>query len=344
MSGGVDSSVAAAVLCERGLEVVGVSMNLLTCQGMKGPSCCSAQDRMDAREVCERLGIRHQVLDLRTEFRDRIVRPFVEGYLGGRTPSPCVRCNSAIKFPALARTADSLGAELIATGHYARTPAPGKGPGLMRALDGKKDQSYFLFEVGRDDLSRLLLPLGGMKKDEVRAVARSLGFANAGKAESQDVCFARGEDYSRFVEGSAGALAKGPGDFVDTDGEVLGRHRGIHRYTVGQRRGLGAAFGRRTYVLSIDAKRNRVVLGSDGDLMSRELTVHGAVWISPPEGPLRALVKIRSAHAGSPATVKAEAGDAASVVFDEPVRAVAPGQAAVFYEGDEVIGGGWIEG
>lgn len=335
MSGGVDSSVAAAVLIERGFDVVGMSMEM---------SGCSARDRMDAKEVCGRLSIPHFAVDVREDFRREVMAPFVAEYAAGRTPSPCALCNALIKFPALMREADRLGAPLVATGHYARVAERGGRFRLLRARDPKKDQSYFLFRAGQPALSRLLLPLGDMRKDGVRLMARELGFKIAGKRESQEVCFAPDGDYAAFVESWEGAPLAGPGEFVDASGRTLGVHRGIHRYTVGQRRGIGFGGGARRYVTAIDAAANRVVLGPDGALMRREIALSGVTWAAgAPASACTATVKIRSTHRGAAARIEPLPGGDLRVIFESPVRAAAAGQAAVIYDGDEVAGGGWIE-
>ncbi len=344
MSGGVDSSVAAALLVEQGYDVVGMSIDMFSCHALRGQSCCSARDRMDARKVCEGLGIPHISIDRKMEFKKLVIDPFVEEYLSGRTPSPCVACNRSIKFPALMEEAAHLGAGLCATGHYARVEERGGAFALQRSCDEKKDQSYFLFSLGQEELSRLLFPLGGLCKSEVRKKAAELMFDNAEKKESQEVCFAPDDGYALFVESQAAGRIGGPGEFVDAAGKRLGTHEGIHRYTVGQRRGLGKAFGRRQYVLSIDRALNRVVLGQDADLMRGEITVSGVSWTDPKNaGDRSSVVKVRSTHQGAPARIEMQGADRCRVLFDEPVRAPAPGQAAVFYDGDEVLGGGWIE-
>jgi tRNA-specific 2-thiouridylase len=343
MSGGVDSSVAAATLVDRGLEVVGMSIDMFSCALPKERGCCSAADRMDAREVCEQLSIPHFVVDLKREFRDLVIDPFVAEYTRGRTPSPCVACNTLIKFPALVREAARLGADLIATGHYARVDRSAGRPRLFRALDARKDQSYFLFGLCPNEIGILEFPLGSCTKDEVRRRARELGFAVEDKAESQEICFAPGDDYAALVESRGGARLAGPGDFVDMDGRRVGRHSGVHRYTIGQRRGLGFGVGQRQYVVSIDRAANRVVLGPPEVLLKSVIEVAGISWTHPDNRrPGRAQVRIRSTHNGQDASIEPTAGDRARVVFDEPVRAAAPGQAAVFYDGDEVLGGGWI--
>jgi tRNA-specific 2-thiouridylase len=344
MSGGVDSSVAAALLCEQGFSVTGITMHLYSCHREKDRSCCSARDRMDARAVCERLGIGLEVVDLRECFQRSVVEPFVDEYLAGRTPSPCVRCNEYIKFPALMAEAVRNGADAFATGHYARVVRDGDIVRLLKARDDEKDQSYFLFCLTQDILARLRLPLGEMTKEEVRSSARAKGLPVHEKAESQEICFVTDDDYASFVDCRASDRLGGPGDFVDREGMRLGRHRGIHAYTVGQRRGLGMGGGPRRYVVGIDRGANTVTLGADEDLMRDRMSVESASWIHPSFARSRDVtVKIRAVHAGKYARIRPLDGGRVDVEFTRPVRAIAPGQAAVFYDGDEVIGGGWIE-
>jgi len=344
MSGGVDSSVAAALLSEEGYAVTGLTMHLYSCHREKDRSCCSARDRMDARAVCEKLGIQLKVLDMRERFSKSIVEPFVEEYLAGRTPSPCVRCNELIKFPALLAEAVGGNAEVFATGHYARVVEDGGIARLLRARDGDKDQSYFLFCLTQDVLARLRLPLGEMTKEEVRSFAFERGLPVHEKAESQEICFVPDDDYTAFVEGHRPERLHGPGDFVDGEGRRVGSHRGIHAYTIGQRRGLGIGGGPRRYVVGIDRGANTVTVGADEDLMRDSLSVDSASWVHPSFARQRDVtVRIRSTHTGEMARIKPLEGGRVEVEFDRPVRAVAPGQAAVFYDGDEVIGGGWIE-
>ncbi len=343
MSGGVDSSVAAALLCEAGYDVVGISMNLLTCHRPKEDSCCSAQDRRDAAAVAKSLGIPHVVVDYRADFRKQVIDPFVEEYLAGRTPSPCIRCNEYLKFGALFAEADRLGCEFLSTGHYARVEHIDDRFRLRCGIDPSKDQSYFLFILKQPQLKRLLLPLGGMTKFQVRDLAQRLSLPVHEKPESQEICFVPDDDYVAFVEERAGARMSGPGDFVDTEGNVLGRHRGIHAYTIGQRRGLGVSAGKRRYVVRIDSKRNQVVLGDDADLMCTSMIVRDISWTQPSNADIkRARVRVRSTDAGEMATLVPQPDGAIEVRFDAPVRAIAPGQAAVFSHDDEVIGGGWM--
>jgi tRNA-specific 2-thiouridylase len=345
MSGGVDSSVAAALMLEQGFETIGVSMNL---SGEGASRCCSLDDADDARRVAERLGIRFYVANYADAFRREVIEPFADDYLAGRTPIPCVACNTRFKFARLLARARVFGAERVATGHYARIdrdPASG-ALRLRRARDTAKDQSYFLFELDQRQLAAASFPLGEMTKQEVRERARRLGLVTAEKPESQEICFAPDGDAAAAVERlRPEALGRG-GEVVDGEGRVLGRHGGVHRFTVGQRRGLGIAAGDRLYVTAIDARRARVVVGGEDALLAREARLERVSWVAgaPPQGALRACVRVRHRHAGAAAELHAEPGGRARVVFDAPLRAVSPGQAAVFYDGDVVLGGGWIAG
>lgn len=355
MSGGVDSSVAACILKDEGHEVIGASMNLLTCNRALERSCCTAADRQDAREVCRRLGVPHHVFDYRNLFREKVILPFIDEYLMGRTPSPCILCNEHLKFAALFEEAEKLGAAHVATGHYARidkVPSPlvgeGRGEGncrfkLQKGVDPSKDQSYFLFTLDEARLSKLIFPIGHRTKAEVRKIALDAGLPVKDKPESQEICFVPDDDYASFVESAAGERIHGPGNFVDADGKILGRHRGIHAYTIGQRRGLGFGVGRRQYVVGINPERNEVVLGSNDDLMRDEMTVEGVRWVSAGHPDRKGVsVKIRSTHKGELADLRRAGEGSVGVRFRKPVRAIAPGQAAVFYDGEEVLGGGWI--
>ncbi len=344
MSGGVDSSVAAALAAETGREVVGVTMRL----SGSDSRCCSLADADDARRVAERLGIRFFVANYADAFRRDVIEPFADAYLAGRTPIPCVTCNTRFKFEYLLERARVFGAERVATGHYARSerdPATGRWR-LFRAADATKDQTYFLFELTQEQLERAWFPLGHLTKTEVRERARGLGLATAEKPESQEICFVPGGDYAAVVEQLRPGALPGEGDVVDAAGRVRGRHAGVHRFTVGQRRGLGLAAERPLYVTALDPARNRVVVGEADDLLAREARIERVSWIAgaPPPAPVRATVRVRYRHAGAAAKVEPLPGGRARVVFDEPVRAVSPGQAAVFDDGDEVLGGGWIAG
>lgn len=344
MSGGVDSSVAAALLRDAGHEVAGVSINVFSCDRATRKSCCSARDREDARRVCESLGLPHMTIDRRASFGEEIVEPFVREYAEGKTPSPCVRCNELVKFRALIEEAERLGFDAISTGHYARTITVGSQTRLARGADETKDQSYFLFRLAGRDLEKTIFPLGDISKNEVRRIAGAMSLPVSEKTDSQEICFVPDGDCAAFVESRAGASLKGPGNFVDSCGRVLGRHRGIHAYTIGQRRGLGFGVGVRQYVVRIDPERNEVVLGEDRYLFQRKMRISALTWAGEePGSSFRAMVRIRSTHAGAPASVELLDDRSALVCFDEPVRAIAPGQAAVFYEGDVVRGGGTIE-
>jgi tRNA-specific 2-thiouridylase len=343
MSGGVDSAVAALLLKRAGHEVIGLSMRLFTCDRVGRGSCCSEEDRRDARAVCEHIGISYLIVDLSSPFRKEVVEPFISSYLKGETPSPCILCNEHLKFARLSQEARRLGADCIATGHYARVGSCVDGRMVLRrGVDRGKDQSYFLFPALKGHLNCLHFPLGGMTKDEVRAIARDNSLPVFEKEESQEICFVPGGDYIAYIEETCPEDLPGRGDFVNASGEVLGKHAGFHAYTVGQRRGLGIGFGKRTYVVGVDAANNRVILGGDDELYSREMVVRDVVWAEGLDSTERALVQIRSRHDAQPASVRPSGDGTARVIFDEPQRAIAPGQAAVFYDGDEVIGGGWI--
>jgi tRNA-specific 2-thiouridylase len=343
MSGGVDSSVAAALLVEAGCEVIGVTMRLVR----EGSRCCSLDDAEDARRVAERLGIRFYVADYADAFRREVMEPWADAYLAGRTPIPCVTCNQRFKFRHLLDRARALGASAVATGHYARVERDtvSGALALLRGSDPAKDQSYFLFDLRPEQLACIRFPVGALAKREVRDRARSLGLATADKPESQEICFVPGGDHAAVVEQLRAAAAPGEGEIVDEDGRVVGRHAGIHHFTVGQRRGLGVALGSRVFVRAIDVARNRLTVGPLASLGAGGARLSSVSWIAgaAPEGPVRAQVRVRHRHAGAGATVEPLAGDAAQVRFDEPVIAVTPGQAAVFYDGDRVLGGGWIE-
>jgi tRNA-uridine 2-sulfurtransferase len=360
MSGGVDSSAAAAILKEQGHDLIGFSMQLWNQRrgisvdenGDPLPSrCCSLDDVYDARRVAEELGFPFYVLNLEREFERDVVQPFVTSYLNGETPIPCVSCNSRLKFASLDALAASLGCEKVATGHYARVEFDQSANRyrLCRGRNLDKDQSYFLWELTQEQLARSMFPLGEMSKPEVREVARAHQLAVAEKAESQEICFVPDGDYAGFIDRyleaeDASDRLPGRGEIVDTRGATLGHHNGIHRYTIGQRRGIGISNRRPLYVLSMDAQNNRVVVGGEYELLSREFTAAGVNWIAhdSPATPVRARVRVRYRHAEAPASIQPLENNRVRVIFDEPQRAITLGQATVFYREDEVVGGGWI--
>ena len=358
LSGGVDSAVAAALLVEQGHRVVGITMRLYNAEGTKASSggrCCGPRDIEDARAVCAHLGIPFYVLDAEAAFRRDVVDDFVDSYLAGETPNPCVRCNQHVKFTPLLQRARQLGADQLVTGHYARIDAvePGAAsdrlPRLRRGVDASKDQSYFLFAMPPASLRYVRMPLGAMHKAEVRAHARRLGLPNADKAESQEICFVPDGDHTGFVSAQAlrrGRAAPSGGQVVDGSGQVLGSHAGTHHFTVGQHRGLGTlrqlgGATRRLVVVDVDAARNEVRVGERDDALRATLGVRDLRWLGPaPAGPLRANVQVRHRGAAQPATLTWAGGDG-NIELTQPTLA-ARGQAAVFYDGDQVLGGGWI--
>lgn len=340
MSGGVDSSLAAALLVQRGFRVIGLTMRLFChSEADRDRSCCSLDSIDSAQQAAGRLGIPHYAIDCRRVFRERVIDYFVSEYRQGRTPNPCVECNRHVKFGALLERALSLGCDRLATGHYAKIVRRAGRPVLARGADQSKDQSYFLWPLNRRQLERAYFPLGGMTKDQVRVKAKELGLSAAHRPESQEICFIAGS-YGEFLKGRFTQI---PGDIVDTEGKVLGRHRGIANYTIGQREGLGIAAGYPLYVLEIDAKRNRIVAGGGHMLAAGGCLVERVNWIFPePKRPVRCRARIRHRHVAAPATVRPLSQDRAEVRFDGPQRSVTPGQSAVFYQGDLVLGGGVI--
>jgi tRNA-specific 2-thiouridylase len=361
MSGGVDSSSAAALLKEQGHELVGFTMQLWNQRrgvsvdenGDPLPSrCCSLDDVYDARRVAEALGFPFYVLNLEKDFDAAVVEPFVQSYLSGETPIPCVACNSRLKFASLDRMALSLGCEKVATGHYARVEYD-EAKNRYRLFRGRnhwKDQSYFLWELNQDQLSRSYFPLGEMLKSEVRDIAREANLYTAEKQESQEICFVPDGDYSGFIdrylehENRSEEIPAG-GAIVNTKGETIGKHTGIHRYTIGQRRGLGIAHEKPLYVVQIERLKNQIIVGEKDELDCLEFTAKGVNWVAfdEPSEPVRAEVKVRYRHDPAAATIHALPDNRARIVFDESQRAITPGQATIFYDGDEVVGGGWIE-
>ncbi|MEO0321981.1 MAG: tRNA 2-thiouridine(34) synthase MnmA [Myxococcota bacterium] len=341
LSGGVDSSVAAALLVEQGHEVVGVTLHLWDAAGeaMVG-RCCSPEDREDARLTCDALGIPHYVLDEREAFRREVVGPFLDAYRAGRTPSPCVHCNRTVKLVHLAALAERFGCDAVATGHYARVRPGPEGVRLLAGVDRDKDQSYFLFGVPGDVLARMRFPLGELTKAQARAEGRRLQVPNADKADSQELCFVPDGDIAGFVQRERGPGR--PGRLLSGDGEVLGHHGGVEGFTVGQRRGLGLGGGPARYVLRILG--DDVVVGGNDALAGTQLRARDARWVGPrPRGPFEATVRVRHRHRPAPARVTPGDGDRFEVAFLEPQRALTPGQAAVVYRGDQVLGGGFID-
>jgi tRNA-uridine 2-sulfurtransferase len=347
MSGGVDSSVAAALLAadpSRG-EVLGVTLQLMPRLESKFGCCGSPKEIDDARRVCETIGIPHYVVNLSELFEKRVIAPFVRDYLEARTPNPCVECNRYVKFDQLARLAEAWDADKVATGHYAKLSESEGVARLYRAADRAKDQTYFLHPLTQPQLKRSLFPLGSLTKPEVRAIARKLGLATADKPESQEICFVGGGDYRRVLESRAeGAPTLKAGPVVDTAGRLLGEHRGVARYTPGQREGLPAV-GRRLYVKAADPETNTLVVGTDEEVRVPDCRVVRCTWtVEPPQGPACVLVQLRHRHLPVPAWLLpiADDGGSMTVRFKEPQRGVAPGQSAVFYRGDELLGGGII--
>jgi tRNA-specific 2-thiouridylase len=348
MSGGVDSSVAAALLKEAGHEVIGLSMQLYDQRGEAGAqfgTCCTLDDLYDARRVARTIGIPHYIVNFEREFNEEVVADFVREYASGRTPIPCVHCNSDLKFSTLLDRAKGFAAEAVATGHYARLDRDERGRiRLRRGLDAAKDQSYFLFSLTQAQLQRAAFPVGDLHKDVVREHARRLGLPVSEKKDSYEICFVPDGDYASFVERHApGTLS--PGVVTDRDGRVMGRHGGTHRFTIGQRKGLGVSATIPLYVVDIRPDEHKVVVGPREALERVHMSASRVNWISgdAPTAPVRASVQIRHRHASSPANVAPIGTDRVEVTFDTAQPAITPGQAAVFYEGDVVIGGGWID-
>jgi tRNA-specific 2-thiouridylase len=358
MSGGVDSSTVPALLLEQGRPVVGLTMQLWNQRRLpelqgEGPAqhrCCSLDDVYDAKAVAQHLKFPHYVVNFEAQFEERVVRPFVDQYLSGRTPIACTNCNTDVKFEPLLRMARQIGAEGLATGHYARirkNDETGRWE-LLRARDESKDQSYFLWGLSQEQLSRSEFPLGGLTKEEVRSVARRANLPVAEKPESMELCFVPNGNYVQFIQAysreSGISLQGGDGEIVTETGEVIGRHNGVHEFTVGQRKGLGFAVGKPLYVLSIDQKQNRVVVGDDSALRTTTFEIDDVNWVScaKPPAPLRAVAKIRHKHEPATAIIEPLDSNRVRVTFHSPQRAITPGQAAVFYDGDRVLGGGWI--
>ncbi|HZZ39044.1 MAG TPA: tRNA 2-thiouridine(34) synthase MnmA [Acidobacteriaceae bacterium] len=361
MSGGVDSSAVAAMLRSEGYDLVGLTLQLWNQRRLAGQQgipeqvtgrCCSLDDVYDARRVAETLDIPYYVVNEQERFEADVVRPFVREYLNGRTPIPCSLCNNHLKFDQLLVRARQIGADRIATGHYARNaydPARDRWI-LSRPADQSKDQTYFLFGLTQEQLSRTLFPLGSYRKPEVRAIAAQNGLAIAVKPDSQEICFIPGGDYKRFISAyldeQGESIPDTAGELVSTSGDVIGRHGGIHNFTIGQRKGLGVASSDPLYVIQIDNATHRVTVGADAEATTKTLRARDLNWISIPrlEDEMRVRAKIRHRHEPAAATLRMSGPDEVEATFDEPQRAVTPGQAAVFYDGGEVVGGGWIVG
>lgn len=346
MSGGVDSSVAAYIMKEEGFDCVGCTMKLYDNSDAgvsKEHTCCSLDDVEDAKSVAARLGMSYYVFNFSDDFREKIICKFIDSYERGRTPNPCIDCNRYMKFAKLRERAELLGCDFIVTGHYARIYKEGEKYVLKKALDETKDQSYVLYNLTQDILAHTRFPLGEMKKSETREIAEKCGFINAKKPDSQDICFVPDGDYARVIEANTGK-AYPPGNFVDKDGNVLGRHKGIIHYTIGQRKGLGVSAATPLYVTKIDTEKNTVTLGLSEDLFSDTAMVEDFNFISgeAPTEPFRCSAKIRYRQKEQPATAYPDGDGKVKIVFDAPQRAITPGQAAVLYIGDTVIGGGTI--
>lgn len=350
MSGGVDSSVAAAMLVEEGYDVIGVTMQIWPAASAPeeafSRACCSLSAVEDARRVAARIGIPHYVMNFKDVFESTVIDNFIEEYRRGRTPNPCVRCNRFVKFDALLERAKGLGAEYVATGHYSRIVYDeSRGRWLLkRGLDDSKDQSYALYGMTQEQLAHTLMPLGGMAKDETRRLAADLGLAVASKPDSQEICFVENRDYPGFLKANAPETAR-PGPIMDTTGSVIGEHNGIAFYTVGQRRRIGIAAREPLYVVRIDPARNAIIVGTNEDLFSSELTASDVNFISivKPAKPIAVTAKVRYNMKDSPALLVPLEDGRLQVSFEKPQRAIAPGQAVVCYQGDEVVGGGTIE-
>jgi tRNA-specific 2-thiouridylase len=346
MSGGVDSSVTAWLLKEQGYDMVGVTMKVWPqdCVSRAEDKCCGPQAVADARQVAHQLDIPHYVVDEATEFEKLVIDYFTEEYKNGRTPNPCVMCNEKVKFGNLLAKARSLDCDFIATGHYAVIERGSAGAALKKAADEKKDQSYFLFSLRPEQLEKSLMPLGPLRKPEVRAIAKKLGLKVYDKEDSQEICFVPGNDYTAFLKSHLGEKQFHPGGIYFKDGAYLGPHQGVEFYTVGQRKGLGGGHGRPLYVIDIDPAESRVIVGEYNDLLREDFFINNTLWRAEPwEGEREVWVKIRYNYPAMRARVELQEKHRARLVFEEPQRGLSPGQAAVCYDGDLVIGGGWIE-
>lgn len=349
MSGGVDSSVAAWLLKEEGYEVIGVTMQIWQEEDREvqeeNGGCCGLSAVDDARRVADDLGIPYYVMNFRGEFKEQVIDYFISEYLHGRTPNPCIACNRHVKWEALLKRSLSIGADYIATGHYAQVVClPDGRYTLKRSVTDAKDQTYALYNLTQHQLSHTLMPVGAYTKDEIREMAGKLSLRVANKPDSQEICFVPDDDYAGFIEQNTNEIIR-PGNFVTADGEVVGRHKGITHYTVGQRKGLGLSLGRPVFVLEIRPDTNEVVVGSNEDTFACELKADRLNFMSIPDldGEMEVMAKIRYNHRGAPCIVKRTGADEVTCTFPEPVRAVTPGQAVVFYDGDYVVGGGTIK-
>ena len=354
LSGGVDSSAAAWLLKEQGYDVIGVTMQIWQEEDSRtqeeNGGCCGLSAVEDARQVAWKLGIPHYVMNFRKEFEDHVIRYFTDAYMVGKTPNPCIACNRFVKWEALLKRSLELGADYIATGHYARVEQlPGGRFALRRSVTEAKDQTYALYSLTQRQLAHTLMPVGAYSKDQIRQLAEEIGIPVANKPDSQEICFIPDHDYARFIESYTGRRMP-EGNFVDEKGQVLGRHRGISHYTVGQRKGLNLSMGRPVFVTEIRPETNEVVIGGGDQVFSSELTCSQVSWMAaeglsywPPGQPARAKAKIRYSHKGAACTLEDAGEGRLRVVFDEPQRAITPGQAVVFYDGEYVLGGGVID-
>ena len=346
MSGGVDSSVAALLMTEKGYECIGCTMKLYANEDIelcRDNTCCSLDDVEDARSVATRLGMPHHTFNFKEKFRETVIDNFIDNYEHGMTPNPCIQCNKHMKFDELYRRGQILGCDKIVTGHYVRIRKTDKGYQLLKAADPNKDQSYVLYNMTQEELAHTEFPLGEFTKDEVRRIAEANGFINANKPDSQDICFVPDGDYVGALKRFTGKEYE-PGEFVDTEGKVLGEHKGIVSYTIGQRKGLGIAYEHPLYVVELDVPNNKVILGKNEDLFSKEALVKDINWIDPTDDrqEIRCKAKVRYRMTEQPCVVKKIDATTARVIFDEPQRAITPGQSAVFYEDEVVLGGGTI--
>lgn len=348
MSGGVDSSVAAAILKDGGYDVIGISMQIWDYSAEsveRFGTCCSLDDINDARRVAEKLGIPFYILNLEEDFKRDVVDYFVSEYMKGRTPNPCVPCNQRLKFDALLNYAVKIGASKVATGHYAKVVEERGRYFIKRGVDRSKDQSYFLFNLSQEQLKRAIFPLGDYTKSDIRRMAKTFGLNVAEKEESQEICFVPDNDYGDFIRKRLDADRIEGGEIVTTDGNIIGRHKGLPFYTIGQRKGLGVSYEKPLYVSEIDVENNRLVVGENDSIMRKGVIVENVNWsiITPRDSSFRALVQIRYRHHASEAEITLIDNNTVKVIFDELQRAITPGQAAVFYLEDTLIGGGWIK-